>query len=489
MIYDRNFEPLVNDKVTYKAIVLPTAVAMAEITELLPNDKRVAILNKFSEGKPFLIDLGDDFDKNKKYENIDIFAIKSRYSQEGTAKHAIGYLSGDSKSGISGIEKAYDDFMQSQGGELKVRYSVDAVGNVLVGAVAQVEDSEYNSKKGVVLTIDKTIQKITENAAHKKIEKGAVVVMDVENGDLLSLVSVPEFDQNDITKSISKSDGALLNRTMIQYNVGSTFKLCVAAAALENGISYKETGYCPGYYTVSGIKFNCHFSAGHGVLDMKGALGISCNPYFIELGQKVGARAILSMATALGFGRSTAFAENMYSSAGILPSETSIDNLPALANLSFGQGDLMATPIQIATMISAIANGGTRVTPRLVKGISNDSGTSVETETNPGIANKAMSKETAALLREFMIFTVEEKSGIAAKPDFLSAGGKTASAETGISDGNGKMIVQAWFSGFYPAENPKYAIVVLNEGKESGGEWAAPVFKDIADGIYERFYK
>ena len=140
MIYDRNFEPLVNEKVTYKAIVLPTAAAMAEITELLPIDKRTAILNKFSEGKPFLIDLGDDFDKNKKYENIDIFSVKSRYSQEGTAKHVIGYLSGDNQNGISGIEKAYNDFMQSQGGVFKVRYSVDAVGNVLVGAVAEVEE-------------------------------------------------------------------------------------------------------------------------------------------------------------------------------------------------------------------------------------------------------------------------------------------------------------------------------------------------------------
>ena len=222
----------------------------------------------------------------------------------------------------------------------------------------------------------------------------------------------------------------------------------------------------------------CHHRAGHGDTDMERALEQSCNPYFIALGRDLGDESILTMAEHMGFGQGSDFAEGVSASAGNLPKSAA--SPLELANLSFGQGELLATPLQIAAMVSSIANGGYRVEPQLLLGWTEDG-------TIPQVAEQAeeriFSQKTAELLRQYMIEVVEEGSGTNAKPTVGGAGGKTASAQTGRYDEQGEEVVHAWFAGFYPAEKPRYSIVVLAEGMESGGTYAAPVFRRICEQI------
>ena len=234
-----------------------------------------------------------------------------------------------------------------------------------------------------------------------------------------------------------------------------------------------------GGITVAGRIFYFHNRAGHQETDLRRAIEQSCNPYFVKLGQAAGGEQILGMAKALGFGRSTELAPGLTAAAGTLPTESDLQNLHELANFSFGQGKLTATPVQIAAMVSAVANGGMAVTPKLVLGTTSD-GQTVDYQQQPA-AVRVFSEQTAAILREDMIGVVEEGSAPLAKPKEGGAGGKTASAQTGQYDEEGEEIVHALFSGFFPAQRPKYAVVTLIEGGEFGGQVASPLFQQIAD--------
>jgi cell division protein FtsI/penicillin-binding protein 2 len=206
----------------------------------------------------------------------------------------------------------------------------------------------------------------------------------------------------------------------------------------------------------------------------------SCNPYFINLGLKVGGEKLLQVANLFGFGQPMIFAPGLSSDAGTLPSAQELQEPAAVGNFSMGQGNLMVTPVQVACMISAIANDGLLPTARLVKGIYTP-GTGVTQ--NPGaIPESIISPQIAETIKGFMIKTVNEGTGMPAKPVYGGAGGKTSTAETGWVQ-NGKAINEAWFAGFYPAQSPKYAIVAVCENGTAGGADAGPVFKSIADSL------
>ena len=210
---------------------------------------------------------------------------------------------------------------------------------------------------------------------------------------------------------------------------------------------------------------------------MERALEQSCNPYFIALGREIGDESILTMAEHMGFGRGSDFAEGLSASAGNLPKAAA--SPLELANLSFGQGELLATPLQIAAMVSSIANGGYQVEAQLLLGWTEDGSVPQAAEQ---AKERILSERTAKRLQHDMIQVVEEGSGTNAKPSAGGAGGKTASAQTGRYTEE-EEIVHAWFAGFYPADEPRYSIVVLAEGMESGGTYAAPVFRRICEQI------
>ena len=313
-----------------------------------------------------------------------------------------------------------------------------------------------------------------------RVEKGAAVVMAVDTGEILAMVSRPAYDLTHIADYLDDPDSPFFNRALGAYNVGSAFKLCVAAAALEKGWSTGYTYSCGGFFQLGEQTFHCHNRYGHGPLDMTGAITHSCNPYFINLGMRLGGQTLYNMAYAMGFGAPSRLGEGVTSAAGELPSPSGLVD-GALANFSFGQGEFTATPVQVAQMIAVIANGGHSVQPRVYLGRTLDGG-NLLLDGEPEPSRRVIGPQTAATLRKMMIAVVENGSGSNARPDRGGAGGKTATAQTGIFEGEDELL-HGWFAGFYPAENPQYAIVVLAENGGEGSETPARTFAAICDGI------
>ena len=472
--YDCRGQRLTETESHTAAVILPSAEAMQAVAAELTGTQRSAVLQQIREGKPFLCRLG----RQRLYgKGIYCFDVYERCGSQPTAPHLLGYLDGTGI-GVSGLEKAYEQELRAAGEQVFLRCGVDSLQKALDSKKVEQIGSSEPVKAGLVLTLDKDIQQLCEVIGRQMLDKGAIVVMDADSGKLRASVSVPTFDPNDLSSALEAEGEPFFNRAFAAYNVGSSFKLAVAAAALEQGISPDFSVNCVGGVEIAGRMVYCHHRAGHGDTDMERALEQSCNPYFIALGREVGGDSILTMAEHMGFGQESRFAEGVASSAGNLPQEASAPL--ALANLSFGQGELLATPVQIAAMVASVANGGYAVEPQLLLGWTED-GSLPQTEERA--KERIFSEKTADLLREYMVEVVEEGSGTNAKPSVGGAGGKTASAQTGRYDEKGEEIVHAWFAGFYPADEPKYSIVVLAEGMESGGTYAAPVFRRICEQI------
>ncbi len=480
-IYDRNLVPLVSSEATYRVAVLPSIQSKTYLHSVLSEEKFNEISDKFSSGLPFTFETDTFIEESA---DVEVYLIKKRYSETSIASHFIGYCDSGLTYGISGIEKAYDEVLNSQSASLSLSYPIDAMGRALSGTEPTVYDEGYKSSAGIALTLDAEIQKIAESAATMIEGKGSILITDVNTGEILAGVSLPEFDRSNIAASIASNDSSLLNRNLCAYNVGSTYKIIVSAAALSKGLSGSFSHNCEGSLLLGETSFNCHKTEGHGYLNMKTAFANSCNPYFIKLGQSVGAERLLSLSSLFGLGKPIELCSGISAAAGNLPSSAEIKSSGDLANLSFGQGALMATPVHIAKIISIIANGGYNVEPSLVLGEVDTSGKLIKQD-NSTEKTRIISADIAKKIKEYMLYTVTNGTGRSADPENLGAGGKTASAETGWSI-EGESIVQAWFSGFYPAEKPKYAIVVLSEGGNSGAAACGPVFKKICDLLYQK---
>lgn len=481
VIYDRNMRPMVNESYRHLAAVMPTVQATTTLLAMEDMDSpaREPLLQQLSGTTPFVLGLSH----NDVYaDGIDVFRIPRRYSEKQLAPHILGYLRGDGEKGVAGIEKAYDTFLAETGTQIKMRYQTDATGRVMKGGGVGVERvGEEIPVGGVVLTIDANIQKLAQNALVNAGIKGAAVVMDVYNGDILAMASLPAFDPNDIAASLESTEAPFINRATSGYNIGSAFKVIVAAAALESGVSVHHTHICTGITDINGVKFRCNFNAVHGEIDMERAMEVSCNSYFISLAREVSPAYLISVSRNLGLGGETELAAGMVTQPGNLPTAQELANEAAYANFSFGQGSSLASPLQMAQAIAAMANSGMAVAPRLVRGFTLD-GVSMAEQTPIYSPSQVISERTASQVKALMTAVVEEGSGRTAKPIQGGAGGKTSSAQTGqLVDG--EEIVHAWFTGFYPAKTPKYSIVVFAEGGESGEKVAAPVFKQIADGL------
>ncbi len=471
-IFDRNLTPLVNKSLERRSAVFPDILDTGAIIKFTDRDSLAEV---FSSREPSVLDLGG---KIVEGEGIYNFSFPRRYAAETAAPHIIGYM--NSGAGVSGIEKAYDEFLQENGAEVSVRYYTDGAGRLLLGEKVELTEEKPFEHAGVVLTIDEHAQLAAEAAILSTgAQKAAAVVLNCENGEIIAAASAPGFDPGNIAAALSDENSPFINRAFSSYSVGSTFKLVVTAAALEKGVSPERTYTCTGEIEVEGRIYKCHWQTGHGEIDMERALEISCNPYFISLALEVGGDTILETAKNMGLGSPTSFGEGFSSAAGKLPSAESLRSKTVLASFGFGQGELLATPLQLAAVAASIANGGYAVTPKLVLGTYDKEGNYTE---NPSYAkNPVMSEATAAAIREMMVSVVEEGSGNLAKPSAGGAGGKTASAQTGQFDKDGNEIIHAWFLGFYPAENPQYAIAVLAEGMNSGSDYAAPVFREICE--------
>ncbi len=467
-IYDRNFKKLVNTEEVYSAAVLPGDTDGA-FFEYFPIERASELSALVASGKPFLTSCEE---KASAASGVTVFSYFKRYPEEMLASHIIGYTN-DAGEGVTGIEKSYNDYLKQTGERVDISYSVNANGVFLEGT-EPVTTVTGERGGGVVLTLDRDIQKIAEEAG-AKMKKGAIVIMDPYSGELLASASFPSLDVHNLSEAASSPDSPFINRAFTSFSIGSVFKIVMCAAAIENGVD--ESYICEGKVSMEDTVFRCHKLSGHGKLDMKGAMEESCNPFFIKLGERLGFSSIRKIAENLGFGKA------YLGEAGYLPTAEDIKNNGDLANFSFGQGSLSATPVQMAAVVSAVVNSGNCPEPILVKGYADSSGEGfLKTFAEAGFT-RAFSATTAAKVKQLMISAVLEGTGSPARPDCDDAGGKTGSAETGRFKENGEQIINAWFCGFYPASFPKYSIAIVCEDGVSGSVTCGPVFKEICEKI------
>lgn len=479
VIYDRKLRPLTGLETKNIAAVMPNNQAADVLMRATPISKRAELQKKLTTMHPFLWEVEYD---SLYAKGLEVFPVPQRYLDDQPAVHLIGQIDPATEKGASGLERAYDSLLSSAGGIVQMRYATDALQRGIEASPPEIIDSGYLSGAGLILTIDRDIQLIAENAA-KSLGCGAIVIMDPYTGDILACVSVPTYNPNNPADALNDPNSPFFNRAFAAYSVGSTFKLLTAATALESGYTVDRKYTCVGQIEVLDQIFHCHNLAGHGTLNMQEALNHSCNPYFISLALELGGPILAYKAQQLGFGTSFEAAPGFSTASGTLPTLKELSAPAAVANFGFGQGVLTSTPIQIATLVSAIANGGGAVTPRLVAGTTSN-GKEITTSTATYSPRSVFREQAALQVKDMMVDVVEEGSGKNAKPKHGGAGGKTASAQTGQYK-DGVEIVHAWFSGFYPAEQPQYSIVVLVEGGDSGSDAACPIFAEIADELYE----
>jgi penicillin-binding protein 2 len=441
-------------------------------------------------------------------------------------QHFKGYSGGDIV-GYDGLEWTYDKWLRGRDGVAKVE--VDAQGRPKAGAVVP-GGRMAQSGDTLVTTIDANVQEAAQealvegiNLAHSDGEYdangGAAVVLDVKSGDVLAMASYPTYNPEIWVGGISQKD---YNRTFVRKSqnypqlnratqetkaVGSTFKPVTAIAGLEEGvITTGTTQWCPGYYIsphdTSHQKFYCWAKSGHGTLDLIGAITQSCDTYFYHVGDLFYGRpgqALEDWAKRLGFGRPTGI-DIPFEASGRVPTpgwkktwpgfKTEIDRLWKPSDsmyLAVGQGNLEATPLQLATAYAAIANGGKMVTPHLGLRIVDPAGQTVRSLEPTTAAPKVdISQETLAAVRRGLYEAAHNPAGTSA-PIFydykVDVSGKTGTAEVWDAAAN-RMVNYAWYASYAPSNDPKYAVVVMIEKGGHGATTAAPATRMIYDSLF-----
>lgn len=420
---------------------------------------------------------------------------KRYYPYDSLASKVLGFTGGDNQ-GIIGLEVKYENWLKGRNG--KILTMTDAAGVELENAS---EDRE-EPVPGYDLTIslDYNIQMYAQQMALKvKEEKGAkqvsVIIMDPQNGELLAMVNVPEFNLNDpftFNMEIEDESGKMRSKQELlnqmwrnpaindTYEPGSTFKIITAAAGLEAGVvKLEDTFSCPGFRIVEDRKIRCHKVGGHGSETfLQGAMN-SCNPVFIDVGQRLGVEQYYRYFIQFGLKGKT----------GVdLPGEASTimhkkENMGPveLATVSFGQS-FQITPLQLITTAASIVNGGTRVTPHFGIRAVSQNGEQVHTFTYPQ-KEGIVSRETSETMRYILEQVVAEGSGKRASLSGYRIGGKTATSEK-LPRSLKKYISS--FLGFAPADDPQVmALITIDEpvGIYYGGTIAAPVIADIFQNI------
>lgn len=471
VIYDRHFSPLVNQETAYYAAVTPSAEALEVLFPAA--EEMTPILKGLRSGTPFTCRVSTDDIAN---EDIIVLSVPERRSGQLPAQHVIGYT--QEHTGVTGLEADFDQILRGTADNATVTYTVNARGQALLGEEPVVSPVS-SANPGVVTTLDTQIQMLCEA---QEIEKGAIVVMDVESGDVLAMASFPAYDPDALGEALSDPDSPLINRCLYAYSVGSIFKLVTCAAAYKQNMIGFETE-CTGKTEVKGQVFRCHDWRGHGLLDMQQAMVYSCNAYFVELSTLLDPEIMRETAQELGFGTQISLSSGIVSASGTLPSMKDLALPAEMANFCFGQGLLTASPLQVAQMTCGIANNGNMPLARLIKGYTFDGGT-VANEKQPMYA-RALPRNAAYYLQDMMIAAINESENSNAVPSNVYAGAKTSTAQTGRYNEEEIELCHAWITGYFPINTPKYAVTVLVEDGGFGNDAAAPVFRTLAEQITE----
>lgn len=447
--------------------------------------------------------------------SIDVGQI--RYFPLGNiAPHVVGYLGPvsekeiqlnpllnhpDFKIGRNGVEKAFESILRGKAGVRKME--VNAFGLT----VRELSREESVPGKDVTLAIDKQLQEF----AGKRLEGnvGSVVVLDTETGEVVSMVSTPGYDPNEVTYGLSSgrwrdlmadTDKPLINKPIAnQYPPGSTFKLVVALAALGDGASPDATYYCPGFMQLGNHRFGCWKKEGHGNLNMRQAIKNSCNVYFFNLAKRLGVDKISEMAERMGLGHVLNIGIDG-EKPGMIPSKAwkqkkygEIWQMGDTLNVGIGQGYIVTTPLQLAVMVARVASGR-KLMPHLPYG----------KLTEDAFARLDIPEEHLNIVREGMFLVTNEQGGTAYRsrtdiPEFTMAG-KTGTSQVISHKGLASLTDMtaeekkrtenhAIFVGFAPFDKPKYAISVLVEHGGAGSAAAAPVGRDVMKEVYRLLVK
>ena len=493
-ILDRNGIPFTNRERKYTLVLKPMYFEnddekLNEVCLIAGLDADEVKSELQSRKKPVLKYI-DEESKNKLaalgLEGVSIINSLQRYGEDSIARHITGYLSKKDQVGQSGMEKFFEDVLGEKTGN-SIGMVTDARNNLVKGLGYRInKEAGSAGKLDVVLTLDYHIQEIVENAMERNGITGAIVVEDVNTGDIVAMASKPDFDQSSIESYLGSSGNELYNRAVAAYNLGSVFKIIDVAAFFEEPDTVAETYYCPGYIDIGSLQFKCSSFAegGHGELDFEQAFAKSCNPYFIDMGEKTGYRKLVEMAARFGLGSETGIREQGIADfAGNLPKADRYHSAGDIANLSIGQGVLMATPLQVADIVATIANGGIKNQVNIADCITDNEGNKVR-DLKIKEGHRIISREAAEVIKSLMEAVTDYGTGTAAMlAEYGGTAGKTGSAETGRKD-----VVHAWFAGYFPRNEPRYSIAVLADNGQYGGKVAAPVFAEIAAEIMKKGY-
>ena len=502
-IVDRNGVVLATNKTVCTISVIHSQIKEPErVTEILAKElemdqaevrKRVEKVSSMEKVKTNVEkEVGD---KIREY-NLDGVKVdedyKRYYPYDSLASKVLGFTGGDNQ-GIIGLEVKYEETLKGSNGTILT--TTDARG-IELDAVAEGR-IEPVAGKTLEISMDYNIQKYCEQAAEKVMrEKQAdgvsILLMNPQNGEILSMVNVPEFNLNDPFElntgeelegeKLQDALNAMWRNRCINdtYEPGSTFKVITSAACLEEGVvTPEDTFSCPGYRMVEDRRIRCHKVGGHGSETFVQGIQNSCNPVFIDIGLRLGAERFYDYFQQFGLLDLTGI--DLPGEAGTIMHQVENIGLVELATISFGQS-FQVTPVQMAVTVSSIINGGRRVTPHFGKAVLDREGNVLETlsyEERSGVVSEKTSKTMQTLLEG----VVANGSGKNAYIEGYSIGGKTATSQTLPRSAN-KYISS--FIGFAPAEDPQVlGMVVIHypQGIYYGGTIAAPVLRSIFDNV------
>lgn len=420
--------------------------------------------------------------------------FKRYYPYGSMASKVLGFTGGDNQ-GIIGLEVKYENYLKGQNGYILTMTDARGI-EIEDAAEGRIEPIAGND---LYISLDNNIQKFVEQSAKKVMEaKSAdsvcIIVMNPQNGEIMAMVNLPEFDLNDPftlnteqTEELDeKSKQILLNQMWRNrcindtYEPGSTFKIITAASGLEEGVvTLEDKFHCPGYKIVEDRRIRCHKIAGHGAETFLQGVMNSCNPVFIEVGLRLGVDNFFKYFNQLGLLTKTGV--DLPGEAGTIMHKKENVGLVELATMSFGQS-FQITPVQLVTTASSIINGGTRVTPHLGVAVRTYDGKVIKNFTYP-TKDKVISAKTSETMRYVLEKVVSEGTGKRAYIPGFRIGGKTATSQT-LPRSAHKYISS--FIGFAPAENPQVlalAVIYNPQGIYYGGTIAAPVVKEIFENI------
>ena len=416
--------------------------------------------------------------------------------QEREARH--GYHLGD-LIGKTGAERYWEDYLRGVDGGQQVE--VDAVGRKL-RVLSEVDETPGNS---LVLTIDRDLQQAAEQAMEG--QDGSVVALDVRTGEILAMVSRPAFDPNVFARGIRLAEWKALvddrkrplNNKSVQgtYPPGSTYKVVMAAAALEEGVVTPFTTlHCGGGLYFGNRTFRCWRPQGHGAVNVHEALVQSCDVFFYQVGQRLGVDTIAEYSHRFGLGAPTGIALEHESSGTIPSSEWKRQRFGEpwypgeTLSIAIGQGYVTTTPLQMASVMATVANGGVVYRPKFVKRVEGTDGTALLEEAPEVVRDVGFKKSTLLQIREALSDVVNSKRGTGsnARLHGIEVGGKTGTAQASRAGGDKSSQKgwsrekrdHAWFIAFAPVDNPEIALVVLAEHSgQHGGTAAAPIARKV----------